>query len=72
MAAALVAVGALALPQMSQAQTLGGASGPAGDATKVEKCDAPKGTLAWNAGIGPTSVVGMGQSIARKLRGSAA
>ena len=28
------------------AQTLGGASGPAGDATKVEKCDAPKGTLA--------------------------
>ncbi len=46
MAAALVAVGALALPQMSQAQTLGGASGPAGDATKVEKCDAPKGTLA--------------------------
>ena len=29
-----------------QAQTLGGASGPAGDATKVEKCDASKGTLA--------------------------
>ena len=29
-----------------QAQTLGGASGPAGDATKVERCDAPKGTLA--------------------------
>lgn len=29
-----------------QAQTLGGASGPAGDATQVEKCDAPKGTLA--------------------------
>ena len=28
------------------AQTLGGASGPAGDAGKVEKCDAPKGTLA--------------------------
>lgn len=31
---------------MAQAQTLGGASGPAGDAGKVEKCDAPKGTLA--------------------------
>jgi hypothetical protein len=30
----------------SQAQTLGGASGPAGDAAQVEKCDAPKGTLA--------------------------
>lgn len=30
----------------SQAQTLGGASGPAGDASQVEKCDAPKGTLA--------------------------
>jgi len=28
------------------AQTLGGAGGPAGDATQVEKCDAPKGTLA--------------------------
>lgn len=27
-------------------QTLGGAGGPAGDATQVEKCDAPKGTLA--------------------------
>lgn len=28
------------------AQTLGGASGPAGDAGKVEKCESPKGTLA--------------------------
>ena len=27
-------------------QTLGGGSGPAGDAAQVEKCDAPKGTLA--------------------------
>lgn len=35
-----------ALSPFVQAQTLGGASGPAGDATKVEKCDAPKGTLA--------------------------
>lgn len=31
---------------LAHAQTLGGGSGPAGDATKVEKCDAPKGTLA--------------------------
>ena len=31
---------------MAQAQTLGGASGPAGDAGKVEKCDMPKGTVA--------------------------
>lgn len=30
----------------AQAQTLGGASGPAGDAAQVEKCDSPKGTLA--------------------------
>ena len=45
-AAALLAAGALVAPQLSLAQTLGGASGPAGDATKVEKCDAPKGTLA--------------------------
>lgn len=44
----LMAVGALALaaPPLAQAQTLGGASGPAGDAAQVEKCDAPKGTLA--------------------------
>lgn len=35
-----------ALSPFVLAQTLGGASGPAGDATKVEKCDAPKGTLA--------------------------
>lgn len=35
-----------ALSPFVQAQTLGGVSGPAGDATKVEKCDAPKGTLA--------------------------
>ena len=42
-----VSIGVLgALVSVSQAQTLGGASGPAGDATKVEKCDAFKGTLA--------------------------
>ncbi|MEY4883353.1 MAG: hypothetical protein RIS34_1207 [Pseudomonadota bacterium] len=44
--AALAAMAALAVPQLAQAQTLGGASGPAGEADKVEKCDAPKGTLA--------------------------
>ena len=33
------------LPVVS-AQTLGGGGGPAGDASQVEKCDAPKGTLA--------------------------
>ncbi len=43
---ALVAIGALAAAPAAQAQTLGGASGPAGDAARVEKCDAPKGTLA--------------------------
>lgn len=42
-AAALAAIG---LFGSAQAQTLGGVSGPAGDAGKVEKCDAPKGTLA--------------------------
>jgi hypothetical protein len=42
-ATALVAVG---LFGAAQSQTLGGASGPTGDAGKVEKCDAPKGTLA--------------------------
>ena len=36
----------LALAAQAPAQTLGGASGPAGDETKVEKCDAPKGTIA--------------------------
>ena len=35
----------LCLPVVS-AQTLGGGGGPAGDASQVEKCDAPKGTLA--------------------------
>ena len=33
-------------PIAATAQTLGGAGGPAGDATQVEKCSAPKGTLA--------------------------
>jgi hypothetical protein len=42
----LVAGAALAAAALAQAQTLGGASGPAGDAAQVEKCDAPKGTLA--------------------------
>jgi hypothetical protein len=41
-----MALGLIALAPWAHAQTLGGASGPAGDATKVEKCDAPKGTLA--------------------------
>ena len=36
----------LALPLTAMSQTLGGASGPAGDAGQAEKCDAPKGTLA--------------------------
>ena len=40
------ALAAISLLATAQAQTLGGASGPAGDAGKVEKCDAPKGTLA--------------------------
>ena len=40
------ALAAFSLFAPGQAQTLGGASGPAGDAGKVEKCDAPKGTLA--------------------------
>lgn len=43
---ACAAVVTLGLLSPAYAQTLGGASGPAGDATKVEKCDAPKGTLA--------------------------
>ena len=46
LSATAAALGLLALAPPAQAQTLGGASGPAGDATKVEKCDAPKGTLA--------------------------
>jgi hypothetical protein len=42
-----VAVAAgLAAATLGQAQTLGGASGPAGDARQVERCDAPQGTLA--------------------------
>lgn len=45
-AAAMAAIAAAALCVPAHAQTLGGASGPAGDATRVEKCDAPKGTLA--------------------------
>ena len=44
--AACMAIGLLIAMPVAHAQTLGGASGPAGDATKVEKCDAPKGTLA--------------------------
>lgn len=42
----LFAIGATAAMALAQAQTLGGGGGPAGDATRVEKCDAPKGTLA--------------------------
>ena len=43
----LIGAGVLAaLSPLTQAQTLGGASGPAGDQAQVEKCDAPKGTLA--------------------------
>lgn len=42
----LLAGGLAAAAGLAQAQTLGGASGPAGDAAQVEKCDAPKGTLA--------------------------
>ncbi len=45
-ASALAVAAALLAFTNAQAQTLGGASGPAGDAAKVEKCDAPKGTLA--------------------------
>ena len=44
--ATCVALALLAALPAAHAQTLGGASGPAGDAAKVEKCDAPKGTLA--------------------------
>ena len=43
---ALLAVSLAAALGAAHAQTLGGASGPAGDAAQVEKCDAPKGTLA--------------------------
>ena len=42
----LFAAGVTAAAALAQAQTLGGAGGPAGDASHVEKCDAPKGTLA--------------------------
>jgi len=42
----LFAFGAAATVALAHAQTLGGASGPAGDPGQVEKCDAPKGTLA--------------------------
>ena len=42
----VAALAAIGLFGSAQAQTLGGVSGPAGDAGKVEKCDAPKGTLA--------------------------
>lgn len=41
----LLVAGALAAG-FAHAQTLGGGGGPAGDATQVEKCDAPKGTIA--------------------------
>ena len=44
--ATCVALGLLTATAGVHAQTLGGAGGPAGDAAKVEKCDAPKGTLA--------------------------
>ena len=43
---AVTALAAFACLGAAQAQTLGGANGPAGDAGKVERCDAPKGTLA--------------------------
>ncbi len=46
MSLAVTALAAAGFCGTTQAQTLGGASGPAGDAGKVEKCDAPKGTLA--------------------------
>jgi hypothetical protein len=42
----LVAAMALAAVAPVQAQTLGGGGGPAGDASQVEKCAEPKGTLA--------------------------
>lgn len=44
--AVVPAVLATLLAGAAGAQTLGGGGGPAGDATQVEKCDAPKGTLA--------------------------
>jgi hypothetical protein len=45
-ASAVTALAVIAAPFAAHAQTLGGASGPAGDAQKVEKCESPKGTLA--------------------------
>jgi curli biogenesis system outer membrane secretion channel CsgG len=42
----LFATGVAAAAALAQAQTLGGGGGPAGDPGQVEKCDAPKGTLA--------------------------
>jgi hypothetical protein len=66
----LVATAIAATAALTQAQTLGGGSGPAGDISHVEKCDAPKGTLALvepqshmlhslqTAGLGsPTSMI---------------
>lgn len=44
--AALIGGGLWAFTLMAAAQTLGGGGGPAGDATQVEKCEAPKGTIA--------------------------
>ena len=44
--AAALGAGLLGLSGLAMAQTLGGGGGPAGDAGQVEKCDAPKGTLA--------------------------
>ncbi|WP_427913135.1 CsgG/HfaB family protein [Ramlibacter sp. MMS24-I3-19] len=41
-----LAIGAAAAVSLVQAQTLGGGGGPAGDPGQVERCDAPKGTLA--------------------------
>lgn len=43
---ALLTLAAAFVAPWAGAQTLGGASGPAGDVQQVEKCDAPKGTLA--------------------------
>ena len=42
----MAASGFMAFSSATFAQTLGGASGPAGEAAKVEKCESPKGTLA--------------------------
>jgi hypothetical protein len=61
----MLGAGVLAmLSPFVQAQTLGGASGPAGDAQQVEKCDAPKGTIAvvepQDAVLGSLQSMGLG------------